>query len=136
MKLQNLVPKSTSFKLRLLNDRLTMKPITLGDEIWLNESIGQEGIKVAFETVNFNQISRIVYRLLDNESKAKLKKQKVTFYNDEGEENTVELGGVKLLQSLISGWSEKEEILEALLKNLGFSDGMVGDISDNKKKVQ
>jgi len=138
MNLNEILPKSKSFKLAMLNDTLKVKPVTLSDEIWLVETFGVDGVQKIFEQVKFSEISKIVWRLLDNKSKAKLKKQVVVVYNDEGEETEHKLGGVELLNSLISGWGEKEEIIAALLASLGFTDNMLDEIAESsgKKKVQ
>lgn len=138
MKLSQVLPKSISFNLRLLGDNLTLRPVTLEDEIWIADTFGESGIEEIFETVNFVEISRLVYRLLDDDSKPKLKKQDVTYYNEEGEETIVSVGGVQLLYRLISGLDEKEAIIGALLKNLGFTDKMLDELGDSssKKKAQ
>lgn len=138
MKLSEILPSKTNFKVAALDDELNLSPITLADEIWMSEVYGENGIKEIFERVNFAEICRVVYRLLDNESKSKLKKQKVIIYNEEGEESEVEIGGVKLLYALISGWDEKNHIMGALLKCLGFTEQMVDDLAESsgKKKDQ
>ncbi|MCB0421144.1 MAG: hypothetical protein KDD61_09110 [Bdellovibrionales bacterium] len=141
MKLSDLLPQSTSFHLSQLDEDLTLRPITLADEIWLNETFGETGVSEMFSTLNFIEISRVVYRLLDDDSKAKLKKKKVTIYNEDGEESEHEIGGLKLLQLSISGIAEKEAIVGGLLKCLGFTEKMIDDLVDDdqeesKKKDQ
>lgn len=141
MKLSELLPQGTSFHLSQLGEDLTLRPITLADEIWLNETFGETGVSEMFSTLNFIEISRVVYRLLDNESKAKLKKKKIVLFNEDGDESEHEIGGLKLLQLSISGIAEKEAIVGGLLKCLGFTDKMIDDLvddeqDDDKKKDQ
>jgi len=136
MVLQDLIPKSCSFKLKTLDERLTLNPITLADEIWLSEKYGVDCLTKIFTDVNFVEIVNIVYRLLSVDSKSKLQKQRVEFYDEEGNKSYHELGGVKLLYSMISGNKEKEEVMVSLLETIGFSKQITEEIESNKKKVQ
>ena len=130
MELEKLVPKESKFRLNLADGKeFTMRPITLQDEIWLRETYG-ERIQQIFEEMDVQEISRIVSRLLIVEDKRFFKKQDVTIVNEEGEELTIELGGVKLLQSLVSGWSDKTTLLKALLENIGFSRPDIEEIEN------
>lgn len=138
MDLSQIRPKESTFKLRFAGEKVfTMNPISLGDEIWLEGTYGDR-IGEVFENVNTKEISRIVFRLLKVEDKSFFKKQKVDLVNEEGEESEIEIGGVALLQSLISGWEEKVVILNALLENIGLSRPEVDDskeeIGDKKKE--
>jgi len=144
MNLQDITPQESTFKLKVSGDRVfTMNPINLSDEIWLDNTFGSEIGKI-FESVNIKEISRIVFRLLKNEDKAFFKKQVVELVDENGEASEIELGGVALLQSMISGWDEKTRILEALLLNIGISrpdviesDDQPGEsVEDGEKKSQ
>ena len=121
MDLSKIRPQESTFKLRHVEDRvITMRPITLDDEIWLDQTYGDK-LGEIFENINVKEISRIVFRLMKNEDKLFFKKRVVKLVNEEGEEGEIEMGGLVLLQSLISGWEEKISILNALLKNIGLS---------------
>lgn len=140
MDLSKIKPQKSTFTLTHAPGRIfTMNPINLGDEIWLDQVYG-DTIGDVFENLNIKEISRIVFRLLRPEDKAFFKKQTITLVNEEGEEGDVEMGGVAMLQSLISGWDEKIQILNALMKNIGLSRPEVSedDKEDDKspKKKQ
>jgi hypothetical protein len=121
MDLNSIKPKESNFYLRITNKTYTMRPITMADEQWLERTYGQKQMQDIFEKLNLIEIARIVYRLLVNEDKESFKKQTVRFVNEDGDEETEELGGYKLLISLVSGWEEKIALTNALLENMGFS---------------
>lgn len=139
MDLSKLIPKETKFTLRQVPDaEFKMRPINLRDEIWLKDTYGEDGIKEVFENVNIQEICRIIFRLLDEESKKFFQKQDVNIIDENGEQITETLGGVQLLYSLISGWDEKIKLLNKLLENIGISRGEDMDEdspSEDKKKV-
>lgn len=112
-----------------------MRPLNLEDELWLKTEFGEELQKV-FSEVRIKEICRIAYRLLEN--KEAFSKQKVTVVNEEGETAEVEIGGVKLFYSLVSGMDEKLEIVKALLATIGISrpmqDKMIADEMEEQKK--
>lgn len=137
MDLSKIKPQESTFKLGQVSDKVfTMNPINLGDEIWLDQTYGDDLGKI-FEDINIKEISRIVFRLLKPEDRLFFKKRVITLINEEGEEGEVEMGGVVLLQSLISGWEEKIAILNALLKNIGLSRPEINEENtgeESKKK--
>lgn len=141
MDLTKLIPKETRFKLRQSGDEeFVMRPINLQDEIWLSEEYPGEEIGKVFEEINIKEISRIVFRLLDSESKKFFKKREVEIVDEDGDSESMELGGVALLQSLVSGWDEKAMLMEKLLENIGVSrpkmDEKDKDVKKKKRAVK
>ena len=136
MDLKKIVPQESSFYLRLAERSFTMRPINLEDEIWLENEYPGSKVQDIFENLNMPEISRIVFRLIKNEDKEFFKKQSVKIVNEEGEEMEVDLGGVKLLTALISGWDEKATVINSLLANIGFSrpDLDKEEAGDDKEK--
>jgi len=134
MNLFEMKPKESRLKLKALKKELVLNPITLSDEAWLDDAYGAEKVTEIFEQVNIKEISRIVYRLLNNESKSLFKKQMVTFIDENGDSAELELGGVELLRTMISGWEEKLALLNALLENIGASRPEITDTNVKKKK--
>jgi hypothetical protein len=134
MELTSLVPRDIKFNLTSIKDReFTMKAITLADKIWLDENFPNGQIAEIFLNINIKEICRIIFRLLTPEDKLFFKKQKVKIVNEEGDEEEIEIGGVALLQSLISGGiGEELELVNALLKNMGYSDNQIEDIKNGK----
>lgn len=121
MKLSKITPIESTFKLRNAREEaFTMRPVNLADEIWLDRTYGNKIIDV-FNNLNIKEISRIVFRLLKDEDKEFFVKRDLTIINEVGDRETMHIGGVELLQYLISGWDEKINILNALHENIGFS---------------
>lgn len=137
MDLTKLIPKETSFKLRQVEDQVFhMRPINLQDEIWLAETYPGDEIEKIFTQMDIKEISRVVFRLLKPEDKKFFAKREVEIIDEDGESETVEIGGVVLLQSLISGWEEKGMILETLLENIGLSRPQIASIKGEKKSTK
>lgn len=121
MNLVDMKPKQSKLKLKALKQELILNPITLADEAWLDEQYGAKVLSEIFTNVNIKEISRIVYRLLDADSKKLFKKQVVELVNEDGESEDIELGGVQLLMTMVIGWEEKLAMVNALLDNIGMS---------------
>lgn len=127
MDLVNIVPKESSFKLKIKNDKgeeydksFHMRSINLNDEIWLQKEYGTAIGKV-FEEVNTKEISRIVFRLMEDEDKLFFAKRDIITVDEDGNKQELTIGGLKLLRYMISGWEEKIAVLNALLENIGLS---------------
>jgi hypothetical protein len=134
MKLTEMVPKES--KLKLGEKELTLRPINLSDEIWLEKEFGQDGIQEIFEKVKIEEISRIVFRLLVDDDKLFFKKQNVRAVSEDGEVSTIELGGVALLRAMVHGWDDKLALLNCLLENIGASRPEQEEINDDDKKKE
>jgi hypothetical protein len=142
MKLTELVPRESKFSLRLAKREFTMRPINLEDEIWLEETYGIDGILEIFNEMNIKEIARVVFRLIKPEDKTYFAKREVEFITEDGDKETLVLGGVALFKSLISGMQEKEDLIRALLVNIGMSRPDIEEEADKldgengKKKAE
>lgn len=128
MDLTKLIPKQSRFHLSAAKKEFSLRPFNLGDEIWLKNTYG-ERVEEIFEIVDFEAISRIVFRQIEDRSF--FKKQSVTFVNEEGDTEDIEVGGVELFRQLIKGWDEKISIMNAFIECVGFSKP---DIKEEPKK--
>lgn len=131
----DLNPKESSFELKAIDKELRLNPVTLRDEAWLSENYSPEEIYQIFTDVNMLEISRIVFRLLNNDDKMFFKSREVTFITENGDELTEVIGGVTLLRELISGPQEKLAILNALNDTFGVSRPVADKPEPSKKKV-
>lgn len=132
MNLSELTPKESKFSLRSAKREFTLNPINLTDEEWLKEHYTPESIYDAFMSMNMDEICRIAFRFMDNESKLFFKTKEVTFATEDGEELTERLGGVRLFRTMVSGMQEKGEIISALSDTFGSSRP---EVKETKKKV-
>lgn len=132
MELSQLTPTASTVYLRLLGQEITLNPVTLSDEIWLEETF-KDGIVEIFEKVNMVDICRIVFRLMCDEDKLLFKVVEKHSIDEEGLEITTKIGGAKLLNSYISGWDDKSNIIGALVDTIGASRPAP---DDSKKKEQ
>lgn len=120
LKLEDIVPRPSSFTLS--NGKVYhLRAVTLGDEVWMAQEFGGEKLRAIFDRGEMLPICRIVFRLLSEEDKAEFAKQTVTIMNEEGDSMQETLGGYRLLYTRISGFSEKQAVLTALLETLGIS---------------
>ena len=133
MNLADMKPKESKLKISTIKQELTLRPITLADEAWLDSEYGADEIQKIFTDVKIVEISRIVFRLLEIESKKLFKKQKVDFVTEDGDVKEVELGGVELLKRACVGWDDKMALIQALIDNLNISRPEQKETSKKKR---
>jgi len=134
MELQDIRPKKSSFYLRLIGESCTLDPISLDHELNFMEKYGKDWINAIVSNDNINEIIWVVYQLLNTESKAFFIKRDITSYDDEGNEKIITIGGVALFKKMISGASESESIVNALVDNIGLS--RPDPVKDDGKKKE
>lgn len=132
MDLKQLTPKQSTIKLRAFKEPIKLRPITLSDEAWLDETYGEAGILSIFESMNMIEISRIVFRLICDKDKPRFKSREVQFILEDGSETTQTIGGVNLFMQSISGQQEKVAVFTALLENIGFSRPQIDQMEDGE----
>jgi hypothetical protein len=131
IKIEDIVPKGSSFFLRANQKTYRLNPFTLADEIWMSETFGKS-IQEVFSEVKMKEICRIVFRLMNEEDKQEFAAQTVKIMNEEGESMEIRRGGAELLCLLVSGFNEKIAIFQALLDTLGVSRPVVEKISQSE----
>ncbi len=122
----------------ICNPTYRMNPVSAADELWMKQEFGDRLEKI-FQEIDMKEICRIVFRLLKEEDKKDFAAKDVEFMNEQGETNTVRVGGVFLLYAQVSGYHEKVEIFKALLETIGISRPMQKKIGlegkDEKKNT-
>ena len=139
IKLENLIPISSIFKLNQFKDfEFKLKPCTGGILIDMSKSIGV--IEELLTVPNAENVSKIAMSLMEYESALKFKKQNVKFVDVmTGDENEVEIGGYKLLMHAIQGITEQYLIYGAILKSMGYgekrTEEMIKKLTDGMNKM-
>jgi len=134
MNLTDLKPKESKLKLSSIDRELTLRPISLSDEVWLLETYGQEQLTQVLETIDIKEISRIVYRLIKEDDKLIFKSKDVVFITESGESIEKKLGGLELLRHMVFGWDDKLALYYALIDNIGVSRPTPEKNNNEKKK--
>lgn len=130
------VPRGDSFYLRKTDKRYTLNPMTLLDEDWIRENIGEE-INVLFQKMNMRDLCRVAFHQMCEEDKEDFLAREATFIDDKGEKIKRKIGGAELLCHFISGPHEKKDLTEALYQTAGFSRAMIEKwIKDQAEKKQ
>lgn len=127
LKLEDLIPEGSEFKLRITGKTYKLRPFSMQDELWIQKTFG-DGIHDIFKKLKMQEICRITFHQL--EDKSEFTKREVKFVNEEGDSTVQTLGGVELLFSLISGTDEKIEIVNALLATIGLSRPVVQKLEE------
>jgi len=132
IKLEDLVPTSGKFFLKTMNKEYTLRPVNLQDELWMNKELKV----VTFDDVlgDLEKLTRLVFRLMDDEHKKDFLVKEVQFVNEDGESVTGKIGGYKLLACTICGVEEKNAVVTAALNCLGFSEELLKKLEDEQKK--
>lgn len=137
VKLEDIIPKKAAFSLRQKPGVVfAMRPVSLRDEVWLKNTFGAELQKI-LQDMQMRQVCRIVFHLLEEESKEHFAKTTVTIMNEEGDRVSETLGGAELLYALVSGFDEKMVVFQALLETIGISRPVQEKfVEAEKKKLQ
>lgn len=137
VKLEDIIPRQASFSLRQKPDVVfKMRPVSLRDEVWMKNTFGADLPKI-LEEMQMRQVCRIIFHLLEEESKEHFVKTTVTIINEEGDKVSETLGGAELLYALVSGFDEKMTVFQALLETIGISRPVQEKLVDaEKKKLQ
>jgi hypothetical protein len=137
--LEDLIPRESEFTLSATGKTYKVRPIALSDEIWIKKKYGAE-ITAVLKERNLEEISKIVFHLMTEESKADFTSRTVTFMNEEGESASEVRGGAALFMCLIKGNAEKVAIIKALLEVFGVSRPAIDSVMDTgeekKRKKQ
>jgi len=136
--LEKLVPKKSNFTLKSCDEKFTLRPMTVADECWIKQE--NLDLQKAFQEIVYNSdiLSKLAFRLLDEKSKQILKKRKVKFIDEEGNEKTKTVGGIELFRQMIGSVEDKVILCTALLETIGYSreiqDQLYKDLSGDEKK--
>ena len=137
MNLDQLKPKPSI--LNLENGKsYVLRPLNIGDEIWIKQTFGSEIDKLFNENnVNLEALTRIVFHQM--EDKSDFKKKEVVEFDEEGNEKTSEIGGYKLFMKSISGMKDKIEMIHSMNETIGISRPVAtkeNNPKDTKKKAK
>lgn len=127
IKMSEIVPSPSEFTLRSTGKTYKLRPFGLEDEQWLDETFGGELEKV-FREYRIRDILRIAYHQLCDEDKKEFKAREVRLQDEDGEERTERMGGVRLLFARVTGEDEQYAILQALLKARGVSQPLMEEL--------
>lgn len=121
LKLEDIIPTAGSFTLKTTGKKYTLRPFNMNDEIWLKHTFGNDEEITKLLQGDLFKVVQIAYHQIIEEDKKDFKFQEVEFTDDNGKSEKIEIGGYKLLFSMVSGWSDKKSILDALLMTIGIS---------------
>lgn len=143
MDLQNFVAQKTKINLAKFGVDILINPFSLADDAWLQHEFGVTRLQEIFEDLgndkNVDDLMRIVYRLLDDDSKIFLADQiKPIEIDENGAKKELKLNGPQKLKYVICGASELMQVLMALAKAKGISEPMLEKMSagEIKKPLQ
>jgi len=129
IKLDDLIPEKATVFLKTVNKGFILRPISLDDQMWIKRKWNDDELKKLLETVDMGELSKLVYRLI--EDKTEFKAQDITEIDEEGEEKKTRVSGPELLRKSIFGDAEKIVVYKALMQTIGISapmfDEMAGD---------
>lgn len=124
MKLEEVVPRRAETSLEATPGRTYhLRPINLLDEEWMKARFGA-ALDADLTEGRVRTLVAIFFHQLEEADKAFFAKQTVTIMNEKGESEEMELGGEKILLSLIQGPVDKIRIYKAVMITLGASSPM------------
>jgi hypothetical protein len=128
IKLEELIPKPAEFTLRATGRTYTLRPFSLEDRVWVNQTFGDQ-VEAIFREVRMKEIARIVFHQFDDKTKKEFRAQDVQIVDEDGEEHTERLGGVDLLCKIIQGYDEQIAIYSALMQTFGISQPLMEEMA-------
>lgn len=126
LKLEDICPEESTFKLKQTGKTYTLRPISLDDEMWLLREF-PTNLQEIFNKGQMKEISRIVFHQLINSDKEDFLEKEVIYINEQGKKLTMRKGGADLLNAIILGPGEKMEVIKALVRCLGVSRPLIDD---------
>ena len=114
---------------------LTLRPINLQDEAYIQREIGEDKFQKALENVEIPILCKFVFAQLDLASKTLLKNIKLIDMDEEGNEFEMAPGPLsEKLKYLIAGYENAYAMYTALLEARGLSMPMVDAIMEEELK--
>lgn len=135
MELKDVVPRRAVLKLSATGGEYHLRPINLADEIWLADRFG-DSLQANLNEGNMRAVAAIVFHQMEEADKKDFSARDVSLMNEEGETQTIRLGGEKLLSAMVQGPVEKIEMYKALMVTLGISQPLIDAIDTGEKKSE
>jgi hypothetical protein len=143
IKLEDLIPEEVDLKIGAKT--YTLRKLNLQDEIWLNKTYGTK-LEDIFGNVEFEFISKIIFRLLKDKTDFAAEELDEPQYDDDGNiiSQTTKITGPEKIMRALSGVHEKQDAYFALMSTIGISRPVLDEMteeelkrlnSENKKKV-
>lgn len=130
--LEDLTRTTSEFKLSS-GEVFKLRACTLADESWMQRTFGKD-IESIFKDVKMDELSRIVFHMMDTESRSKFLSKEIEECDEEGNKSVVKIGGVALFRTHIIDTRDKMAVLESLLETIGISRPVQKELMDEKKK--
>lgn len=119
-----LVPKKSTFKLKMVDKTFSLRPCTLGEMFELNQRFTDVEKMLAYP--HLINVSKIALALMDKKDVKYFGKREVEAFDVEtGETTTEKLGGYKLFIKLVSNMEEHMNIYGALLECFGHEEEFI-----------
>lgn len=132
--LEQIIPETGEFKLKKTGKTYKLRECSIADESWMKQKFGDRLEKI-FADIDMQEISKIVFRLMDDKDKEEFIRRDVTFIDEEtGEKKQTQIGGAELLYYHIVGPIEKIEIFRALLATIGVSRQLQDSLMEKVEK--
>lgn len=133
MKVSELKPRKSSFKLSLTGKEYFMRSVTPNDHALIEKNIGS--LKDTFETGKIFNLFKIAYILLEPESTFDFAKKQVTFIDMDGNQVTETTGGFALFASMLSSLDEQFDVIRAVLECMGLADEYIKELLAKRDEI-
>jgi hypothetical protein len=121
--LDDLIPEHATFTLKSTGKIYIIRPVNLDDQVWVKKNIGDETmIEKAFSGLDPDVITKLVYRLMDQDGRTDFMARDCSEINGDGEQQSYRLTGPQALCKAIEWPQEFIEVFRALLKTIGISN--------------
>lgn len=118
--------------------KFTLRPCNLADESWMQRTFGKD-LEMIFKEIKVEEISRIVFHMMEPESKAEFSPVEIKEVDEDGITSITKIGGVALFRTLVVDTKDKMAILQALLETIGVSrpvqDQLMTDQQEKKSPL-
>lgn len=138
IKLEDIFPDEPEFYLSTTKKTYRLRLPTLEDHVWMKRTFGDENnLNKVLKDLQWDQLCRIVYRLLKQEDRQDFLATDAEITSDEGEAVTVRLTGPQMLLRSIGSIDEGVKVISALTKAITLSSPMIDEYvkAELKKKM-
>jgi len=133
--LEDIIPMKPEFFLAAKNKTYSVRPPNLSDRVWIRETFGsEEAMREMIGNQDFEQICRLVYRLMASEDRADFLAQQVDIVNEEGDKLTKRFTGPQVLFVSLAGLEEGVKVIGALGRAIMLSNPLIAKAVEEEVK--
>ena len=132
---KDLIPQATELEISG-QDPVQIRPVNIQDWSWMQTKFGED-IQKTLLALPVDHLMIILYRLMDDDGKARFRPKTEKTYDDDGEEIEKRFTGPEMLGKKIIGMNGLQAAVQCFQLALGVSDKLAQELAiDHKGNIE